>query len=275
MKQTIELKEDLYSTRAENADVRIMTANLESEEWGGGECLPRAEIFYANLMYYSPDVIGVQEISVSWAQALRVTLEPTDYAVLHEVVEGTDSNYCPLLYNTKTLAVVKSGAYRLSIGGPAKARTVTWAVFSQLETGKQFAVLNTHLDWTQTPNDFESHSPTTPYSREQQVREIAQTYKQILEEYPSIEIFMTADWNTMKGQHPLNVLQELTELEYAEDIVPNNDWGNEVDHIFVPGITKVLAIHLYRENATDLGASDHPWGYADIELQSNERKNSQ
>ncbi len=262
----VKLKSDRYAALAEHADVRVMTANLLSEEWGGTECLPRAEIFYANLMYYKPDVVGAQEVSIQWTQALGKVLKDTDYTVLHEVVEGTDSNYCLIIYNTATLEKIESGAYRLAIGGPAKARTVTWAVFQQRATGKNIIVLNTHLDWIANADDYETQGATSHYSREMQVRELAGTFSELQERYPEVDILLTADWNTAKDCHPLNILCELTGVRFAQDMIADNDWGNQVDHIFMTADTKIKALHLYYENGADLGASDHPWGFADIEL---------
>ncbi|MBQ8849032.1 MAG: hypothetical protein IJ011_01710 [Clostridia bacterium] len=263
----IKLKTDKFATLAEDADARVMTANLLSEEWGGTECLPRAEVFYANLMYYKPDVIGAQEVSIKWTSALKTVLENSSYAVLHEVVTGTDSNYCPMIYNTDTLELIESGAYRLSIGGPAKARTVTWGVFKHKVTQKTFIVLNTHLDWIADVNDYETTAATSHYSREMQVRELAGTFVELREKYPDVDILMTADWNTAKNKHPLDILCELTEAVFAEDMMPDNDWREyEVDHILMTADTDIKAVHCYYENGRDLGATDHPWGFVDIKL---------
>ena len=263
----IKLRSDKFATLAEDADVRVMTANLLSEEWGGTECLPRAEVFLANLSYYKPDVIGAQEVSIKYAQALKTVLEDSSYAVLHEVVTDTDSNYCPLIYNRDTLEVIESGAYRLSIGGPAKARTVTWGVFKHKVTQKTFIVLNTHLDWIADANDYETTAAPSHYSREMQVRELAGTFVELQEKYPTADIIMTADWNTAKNAHPLNILCELTEAVFAEDMIPDNDWREyEVDHILMTAKTDIKAVHCYYENGRDLGATDHPWGFVDFKL---------
>lgn len=263
----IELKEDAFAPLSEGADARIMTANILSEEWGGTTCLPRAEIFAANLAYYAPDVIGAQEVSLEWDKALHTVLDGTGYAILHEIVSGHSSNYCPLIYNTKTLDIVESGAYRLTIGGPGKARCVTWAVFEKRGSGKRFAVLNTHLDWIRDALDYETTDPVSHYSREMQVREISGTYADIEARFPSIPILMTADWNTARRKHPLNILVELTRTSYCSDIVECPEWKDyEVDHILVNKSTVVLGTHLYRENGSALGATDHPWGLVDIKL---------
>lgn len=266
MKLKVELKEDQYASLSSGADVRVMTANVLSEEWGGTDVEPRAELLFANLQYYLPDVVGMQEVSIKWKDSIKTVLEGSQYTLIHEIVKGTDSNYCSMLYNTETLELVKSDAYRLSIGGPMKARTVTWAVFKHKTTGEQFIVINTHLDWTQTPNDFTSQTSTTPYSREQQVREISVTYNQLKAEYPNADILLTADWNTMKDAHPLNVLTELTDVQYAENVISGHNWSGVVDHIFVKPNTNVVRLRLISENVTDLGLSDHPWGFADVVL---------
>lgn len=266
MKAKVELKEDQHATLSAGADVRVMTANIESEEWGGSDVEPRAELLYANLQYYLPDVVGLQEVSIKWKDSIKTVLDGTQYTLIHEVVKGTDSNYCSILYNTDTLELVKSDAYRLSIGGPMKARTVTWAVFKHKSTGERFAVINTHLDWTQTPDDFTSQNSTTPYSREQQVREISATYNKLKAEYPDADILLTADWNTLKDAHPLNVLTELTDVRYAEDVISGHNWTGVVDHIFVKPNTNVVTLYLIMQNVTDLGLSDHSWGFADVAL---------
>jgi endonuclease/exonuclease/phosphatase family metal-dependent hydrolase len=245
-----------------------MTANIESEEWGGTAVQPRAEILYANLTYYTPDVVGLQEVSIQWKDAIQSIFEGSEYTLLHEVVRGTDSNYCPIMYNTATVELIESDARRLSIGGPVKARTVTWGVFRHLESGKPFIVINTHLDWTKTPNDFVSQGATTPYSREQQVREIAEIFSTLKKKYSNAEIMLTADWNTMKNEHPLNVLTELTGVTYADDVATGHDWENAVDHTFIYPDAEIKNLYLYAHNAKNLGVSDHPWGFADLALRS-------
>lgn len=267
MKNEVKLNADPYQALAAGADVRVMTANLLSEEWGGTECKPRGEVFYANLLYYGIDVAGIQEISKQWTATLKELLDGTDYALMHEVVKGTDSNYCPMVYNTKTLELIESDAYRLAIGGPGKARTVTWGVFRHRETNKIFIVLNTHLDWIADANDYETTGVTSHYSREQQVREIAATYAELQEKYPGVDMMMTADWNTARHAHPLDLLCELTDTVFAEETIPQNDWpAYEVDHVILSDSTKLLALHCYYQNGRDLGATDHPWGFVDVQL---------
>lgn len=175
----IELKHDQHAVRSFDSDVRVMTANVESEEWGGSDCLPRAEILFANLTYYQPDVVGLQEVSVNWTNALKTVLADSAFSILHDMVPHTDSNYCPLLYNRSRVEVVDSDAYRLSIGGPSRARTVTWGVFREKETDRMFGVMNTHLDWLKDANDYKTQECVSHYSREMQVRQLASTFVEI------------------------------------------------------------------------------------------------
>ena len=263
----IELCEDAFAPLTTGADARVMTANILSEEWGGTECLPRAKVLAANLAYYSPDAVGAQEVSINWDEALATVLPEVGYAVLHEKVEGHSSNYCPIIYNTRTLDVIESGAYRLTLGGPRKARCVTWAEFELRGSSKRFILLNTHLDWIRDKLDYTTQGAVSHYSREMQVRELSGTYAELEARYPGVPILMCADWNTAKEKHPLNILTDLTGAKYCTDVLECSEWNDyEVDHIFINNAQSVVGIHMYRENCTDLGATDHPWGFVDISI---------
>ena len=142
---------------------------------------------------------------------------------------------------------------------------MTWGVFRRKNSDKIFIVLNTHLDWLKDPENFESRGCVSHYSREMQVRQLASTFVELQMQYPNADILLTGDWNTLKGRQPLTLLSDLVSVKYAQDVVSETNWGNEVDHIFVQEKTKVKSLYLYRENSCDLGATDHPWGFADIE----------
>lgn len=286
---SMKLNADKFASLADDSDIRVMTSNLmhwewmdDSNEWlGYSNCLPRAEVFYANLMYYKPDVVGSQEVSPEWTEALKIILNGTDYKILYEKIpddkapqpdiygcKGT--NFCPIIYNSKTVEVVESGAYWYSIGGPRKARAVTWGIFKHKETQKTFIQLNTHIDWVagEYANDYTTVQSGTPLGREQQVKELAETYNTLKAKYPNVDMFMTADWNTPRNAHPLDVLCEKTGTVFAENVIADNDWKEyEVDHILMTEDTAIKAVHCYYENGRDMGgATDHPWGFADIKL---------
>ncbi len=267
MKKEIALYEDECASFSEGTDVRIMTANILSEEWadsGYSNTSARAEILLMNLLEYKPTVIGLQEVSAQWSASLAKMLENSSYTVLFSKVPGSTSNYCPIIYDSTVVRVVDSDAYQLSIGGPSKARVVTWGVFEKISDGKRFSVVNTHLDWTRSPNDFESHAIQTPYAREQQVKEVAATIAEIKAEH-GVDVFATGDWNTSKGGHPLSVFTELTGLAYSSDLAQDDRWGSgAIDHIFAEADAGILLAYTYKKNS--LGASDHPFGIVDARL---------
>lgn len=77
-------EEELSAQAFENfADVRIMSSNLlvHYKSWGGTPAKPRAKQYTKMLELYSPDVVGIQEMSDSWYCLLRNNL-PKKYKML-------------------------------------------------------------------------------------------------------------------------------------------------------------------------------------------------
>ena len=265
-KTSLKMKYDKYAKRPDDADVRIMTANVLSEEWGGTDPVPRADTFYENLMYYRPDVVGVQELSLKWSNALKKIFENSDYELIHDKFPGTKTNYSAIIYNTATTELIDSGVRQMSIGNPIGGRNMAWGLFKDKATEKMYIVFNTHPDWINTSAP-DTTGVNSHYSREKEINEIIAYYKEITTKYKDLDVFLTADWNTEKEEHPFNILLEGIPVAFSQDLTSQSSWSaKEIDYILATKDTKVLTSYVYYLNSQAVGISDHPFGYVDAKL---------
>lgn len=133
--------------RSENCDIRVMSYNIlvHIESWGGIPVPPRAKPFLKILEESAPDVIGVQEMCDDWYKVLEANLGEK-YEIIHYDVGLFNKNKSPIIYNKESLMLKESGYQAYSEGDKNGCRAITWAVFEVRDTGKCFAVTNTHLD---------------------------------------------------------------------------------------------------------------------------------
>jgi len=101
-----------------------------------------------------PDVIGIQEGLKNQLDYLTNVCKNYDYIGVGREDGKKEGEYSAILYNTKTVSVVKSGSFWLSenptkpsLGWDAACnRMATWAIMKEKSTGKKFIFVNTHLD---------------------------------------------------------------------------------------------------------------------------------
>ena len=143
---------------------------------------------------------------------------------------------------------------------------MAWGVFKDKATEKMYIVINTHLDWinTASPN---GNGVNTHYSREKEVNELIALYNEITAKHKGLDVFLTADWNTEKEEHPFNILLDGIPVAFSQDIASQSSWNaKEIDYILVTKDSNVLASYLYYLNAQSVGISDHPFGFIDVKL---------
>ena len=129
--------------------VRIMSFNVRDGEFDREEIVPQV------VADYMPDSVGFQECEGTWYLTLKTYLP--DYKIIgvgrwtgiRQLGEST-----AIMYRKDKYKLVDWGTFWLSetpyipsIGWDANyARTCTWAILENKETGKQYAHFNTHLD---------------------------------------------------------------------------------------------------------------------------------
>lgn len=105
--------------------------------------------------YYSPDILGMQEVVKNQLDDLKNRL-PEYTALGVGRADGKEKGeYCSLFYKTGRFDLIKNGNFGLSelpdtIGvkgwDAACERIVTWAILKDKMSGKQLAAFNTHFD---------------------------------------------------------------------------------------------------------------------------------
>lgn len=129
--------------------VRIMSFNVRDGEFDREEIVPQV------VADYMPDSVGFQECEGTWYLTLKTYLP--DYKIIgvgrwtgiRQLGEST-----AIMYRKDKYKLVDWGTFWLSetlyipsIGWDANyARTCTWAILENKETGSQYAHFNTHLD---------------------------------------------------------------------------------------------------------------------------------
>lgn len=129
--------------------VRIMSFNVRDGEFDREEIVPQV------VADYLPDSVGLQECEGTWFLTLKTYLP--DYEIIgvgrwtgiQQLGEST-----AIMYRKDKYKLVDWGTFWLSetpyvpsIGWDSNyARTCTWAILENKETGEQYAHYNTHLD---------------------------------------------------------------------------------------------------------------------------------
>ena len=183
----------------EDADVRIMSFNILSEEWTKEAVMePRILGVIGTILFYMPDVIGIQEVSTKWYGVLRSYLGD-DYTFINSDLRGTkDNNYTALAYNKNTVKHLKSDLYTYSVYNSWRLRVVNFGLFELKSTGKQFGVTNTHFNANHNNRD---HTP----ERTTQATEFVAKIKEYQKKY-NCPIFMTGDFNSKDETAPYAVI---------------------------------------------------------------------
>lgn len=275
----VELPKDFESNLSNNlpennSDIRIMSSNLlvHYESWGGTPAKPRAKMYIEMLNAYKPDVIGVQEMSDEWFCCLNRNL-PNGYKMINSAVTGSFVRMTAMVYNSNTLDLIKSDEFEFEQGDNPRLRRVVWAVFEDKETGKRFAVTNTHFDLIREGREEELEAVM-----KSQRDEIISISNEIAEKY-DCTVFSVGDFNTMEDTPQTNevdipeiynsLAQSLVDTKYVASkqiFGSGQTWEYpSYDHIFMNGTADIDSFCLMSyDYLTDM--SDHYSIFADITL---------
>jgi len=262
------------SPRAAGTEYRIMTYNITAqwEGWGGDymPILKRYEGFRSVIDVYDPDVIGLQEVSSQWSEKILDEMSD-EYAYVHRMTpDNKFVNLSTIIYKKAKFRVIDSGLQYFNPQGPNHIRLVTWAIFEDKQTGKQFAFFNTHWD----PKYVDHH-----------LDNIAVVNK-VMADHPNVKYaFSTGDYNTKPGSDQYSAFISKTGLVNSMEVARaagtlKNDLGGcakigvdketvettgPIDHIFVTKNISVLSYETVIWNQVH-HVSDHSPKYADVVL---------
>lgn len=256
----------------EDADTRVMSFNILSEEWDPAAVMADRDYrVAATILNYSPDVAGIQEISEKWYSRLT-SLIGAEYDFVGKNIPSGQYNYTGLIYNKNRVSVVESGMTLYSVGNSPRLRLLNWGLFESKASGKRFIVCNTHYDANHTGD----HTPI----RIQQATEMAELVNGLVEKY-KVPVFCCGDYNCNEESEPFNTFMKLTgfkDPKYTAKKIDNqiktthklgeavtNNTKLGIDHITCSPDTEIL---YYNTLVGDfwVPASDHCPIYIDFRL---------
>ncbi|MDO9254034.1 MAG: endonuclease/exonuclease/phosphatase family protein [Bacteroidales bacterium] len=143
--------------KKEEASLNVMSYNLryDNPDDSLNNWQYRKDFACKMLRFYSPDVLGTQEVLKNQLDDILLGLNGYKHIGVGRIDGVEKGEYAAILYKSDRLTVVRSGNFWLS-PEPEKAgskgwdaaceRIVTWSVFKDNHSGKEFAFFNTHFD---------------------------------------------------------------------------------------------------------------------------------
>ena len=254
---------------AAGAEMRIMSFNVLCELWDSKavDVDARMQIVTATLLNYSPDVVGLQEISDKCYASL-IPLFEGSYAFVDTKTEKGKTNFSPLAYNVEKVILLEHGVKTLASGNDSRLRVISWGYFERKSDGARFIVANTHWDLTKMPE-----------SRTLQAIEMGDFIVEMKAKY-NCPAITTGDYNTQDYQEQFQTYLDHSQLSDAgltanvinrnyksthdlfEEQVPAPEI-RAIDHVFYSSDIEALYYNMLIDK-TVIDASDHFPVYADI-----------
>lgn len=231
------------------------------------------------IKFYDADIIGTQEVLHN--QLLDLTNRLPEYSFVGVGREDgkTKGEYAAIFFKKDRFTVVDSGNFWLSenmnaVGkkgwDAACERVATWAILQDINSGKRFFFLNTHLDHMGKVARYEGALLV--------LKEVESLSK-------GLPVIVTGDFNATPADEPIQVLtnpvdkrrlthaRDIAALKYGPDYT-FHDFGripvNErqfIDYIFVKGNVKVLRHGILTDSNNNLYPSDHHQVLTTIEFE--------
>ncbi|MBN2713996.1 MAG: endonuclease/exonuclease/phosphatase family protein [Planctomycetes bacterium] len=252
----------------EGANLRIMSYNILSEEWNAKTPVDgRKDSIASTILYFSPDVVGLQEVSAKWHEALP-RLISSKYVMVNQQNTKGQSNYTCMAYNKEKVKLLDSGNDYYSVGsGGTKIRLVTWGHYEKIDSGKKFLVMNTH--WC-------IHKE----NRVVQAHELADLFAQYRKKF-SCPVISTGDHNSDEKSEEYQLYAKQTGMKNARETAvkvvrdfrsthslgkkPRARQADSIDQIFYTDDLKCLLYNILVDRVI-LDASDHTPIYADFKM---------
>lgn len=257
------------SALAEGADIRVMSFNLLCELWDDKVPVEGRDVSaVAAIRYFSPDVIGIQEVSDVWHKRFGA-LFTGDYVIPYPKTEREQTNFSTLAYNTEKVKMIAGGTKVFSGGNDPRLRLATWALFEMKATSKRFVVMTTHWDLGKNPQFQQIHSD-----------EMAALALMLGERY-QVPVITTGDYNVNEASpYYANFLQKTgySDAKFSAAVInracqtthkigttPSSKAANAIDHIFGSPQVQFLYFNVLLDQSV-IETSDHCPIYADIKL---------
>jgi len=194
--------------RAAGSNLRILADNIWDysrddipEAWRSIGEDPRDDVrapqFAQLVRAFMPDVLDLQEYSRHMHERFYPLIREYGYRIACENEEPW--NNTPIFYNPETVELVEADyvLYTPARWSNIGSKSFTAAVFRKKDTGRLFAVINTHLWWKS-----ETAQAGSSYARAAQVR-LMMAQAEVLKSKHDCTIFVTGDMNCYEDSLPM------------------------------------------------------------------------
>ncbi len=250
------------NTLSKGGSIRILVNNIYS---GSDNAVLRAKQLAAVYKDYAPDVIGLQEFSGT----VKTNINSLILAMGYKEVPYTTKNknlavQTPIYYNPNTLKVIDSGYWKYNDNAGDNSKSVAWALFEEISTGKRFIVGSTHFMWT---------SPSLGATLANDARKIDATemcalLKPLSEKY-NAPVIVGGDFNCPLGSDPINIILNDNNFVEAEDIAIKTERGGTHHAYSEFDASTGVCIKYYEATGNYTTAIDHVFVYDQSKLTVN------
>lgn len=255
---------------ADGATFRIMSNNILVD---GVE--DRAELIVAKYLEYLPDIIGIQECNAKGQTAVVKALSDFYGSAVAVQNDATIAPYTPILYRKDKYTVVEGGSYFFdSRYTKTNTKSLTWAVFEDIKTGKRFAVVNAHYALVSSSYDLPAgytNAVEGAQWREDNSRQMLERAQLIKDKYENIPVFLTGDFNSNATSKAIQLLDEVFDdaidaATVSSSTGVSSGHGNPgqapstklpIDHVFVDPALVTVYTHKILTDKSSLAISDH------------------
>ena len=195
---------DVYTVEEQTMDdynIKVMQFNIQTENGNGAPIVTRSELFRRLVDELQPDVIGMQEVTVTWRKWLDSYVFNDSYAGVGEArttdaSKGIEAN--PIYYRKDKFDLIEYGTFWLSDTPEVEGsmyedssypRICTWVHLRDKSTGVEFVHINTHLD------NNGDHKDTGNDRRKRQIGVIIKFAQRFDDSMP---MFLTGDLNNRR-----------------------------------------------------------------------------
>ncbi len=251
--------------------INVLTYNIRMDNTSDGENQwAYRKDFAADLIrFYGVDLCGAQEVLHHQLTDLLERLPDYAYIGVGREDGKTKGEYAPIIYRKDRFTVVKYGDFWLAedmqaVGrkgwDAACERVATWGIFKDKQTGKEFFMLNTHLDHI------------GEVARHEGARLVINQAAELAGKRP---VIVTGDFNATPDSDPIQVIlnpddpchltdsRQVTPLRYGPEWSFHNfgripvERRSLIDYIFIQGTISVLRHGILTDTKNQLFPSDH------------------
>ena len=192
-------------------DVRIMSYNVL---WGHPDIAARNRLQSEMIKQYMPDVLGLQECDfnnrLTNENNIITLLEALGYreSMNPEMPVYRKYNVSPILYHTATTEVLESDyhIYQNQQLPKGETRVLSWAVLRNKANGKNYIVVNTHLEGGNAVVGLG------------QVQEIETRIQSLSQRYSGVPVFLIGDFNFNRSSATYSYIVNTAGYRHTRDL---------------------------------------------------------